>query len=300
MIKPEFEKRYRKLLGERYEEFIEISKTYLRKSIRVNTLKTTVNDVKKRMKEWSFEPVPWCEEGFFVEHKNKRRDIGNLLEHTLGYIYVQEAASMIPPVVLDPKPGDIALDMCASPGSKSTQLAQYMKNQGVLFCNDVNAGRMAPLDINLQRCGVRNSVITLMPGRVYSGTFDKVLVDAPCSGTGAIRKSFKTFEIWNPDMIKRLSATQKQLIKTGYRILCRGGTLVYSTCSVEPEENEEVVQYLLDNTDAKLEKINLDINPSPNIKSFQGKTYPDIDRTLRIWPQDNNTEGFFVAKIKKP
>ena len=211
---------------------------------------------------------------------------------------------MIPPVILDPKPHEIVLDIAASPGSKTTQIAQYMQNEGILIANDYTVERMKPLSINLQRCGVTNAIITLMEGQWFKRSgieLDKVLVDAPCSGTGTIRKSLKTIGIWNPDMIRRLSTTQKQLIETGFNLIKQDGTLVYSTCSLEPEENEEVVDFLLKKYEnAKLEEIKLNLKKSPAILEFEDKKYSEeVKKCLRIWPQDNDTEGFFVAKIKK-
>ena len=303
-FKPKFIERYSKLTN--WEEFKKSSLTFLRRSIRVNTLKITIKELKERLeKNWNLEQIPWCKEGFWIEHKEKeRRDIGNLIEHSLGYLYIQEAASMIPPIVLEPNPSDIVLDIAASPGSKTTQIAQYMQNNGLLIANDYTIERMKPLTMNLQRCGVANSIITLMEGQWFkkSGiSFDKVLVDAPCSGTGTIRKSLKTIGIWNPDMIRRLSITQKQLIETGFNLLKEDGTLVYSTCSLEPEENEVVVDFLLNKYEnAKLEEIKLRIKRSSAVLEFENKKYSDeIKKCLRIWPQDNDTEGFFVVKIRK-
>lgn len=304
VFKPRFIERYSKLTD--WEEFKKCSLTFLRRSIRVNTLKISINELKERLqKNWALEQIPWCSEGFWIEHaKKERRDIGNLIEHSLGYFYTQEAASMIPPVVLKPKPGDIVLDIAASPGSKTTQIAQYTENKGIIIANDYTYERMKPLSINLQRCGVANAIITLMEGQWLKKSgieFNKVLVDAPCSGTGTIRKSLKTIGIWNPDMVRRLSITQKQLIEAGFNVLKENGTLAYSTCSLEPEENEEVVDFLLKKYDnAKLEEINLKLKKSPAILEFENKEYSEeIEKCLRIWPQDNDTEGFFVAKIKK-
>jgi len=303
-FKPRFIERYSKLTN--WEEFRKVSLSFLRRSIRVNTLKITIKELKERIeKNWNLEQIPWCKEGFWIEHsKKERRDVGNLIEHSLGYFYLQEAASMIPPIILGPSPSNIVLDIAASPGSKTTQIAQYMQNKGILIANDYTYERMKPLSINLQRCGVANSIITLMEGQWFKKSgieFDKVLVDAPCSGTGTIRKSLKTIGIWNPDMIKRLSITQKQLIETGFNLLKENGTLVYSTCSLEPEENEEVVDFLINKYEnAKLEEINLKLKRSPSILEFENKKYnEEIKKCLRIWPQDNDTEGFFVARIKK-
>ncbi|MBI2650585.1 NOL1/NOP2/sun family putative RNA methylase [Candidatus Woesearchaeota archaeon] len=303
-FKPRFIERYSNLTD--WEEFRQCSLSFLRRSIRVNTLKIPINDLKKRLeKNWDLEQIPWCREGFWIEHvKKERRDVGNLIEHSLGYFYLQEAASMIPPIVLEPKPSDIVLDIAASPGSKTTQIAQYMQNKGILIANDYTYERMKPLSINLQRCGVTNAIITLMEGQWFKKSgieFDKVLVDAPCSGNGTIRKSLKTIGIWNPDMVRRLSITQKQLIETGFNLLKENGTLVYSTCSLEPEENEEVVDFLINKYgNAKLEEIKLKLKRSNPILEFENKKYSDeAKKCLRIWPQDNDTEGFFVAKIKK-
>jgi len=303
-FKPKFIERYSKLTD--WEEFSQCSLSFLRRSIRVNTLKMPIKELKERLeKNWSLEQIPWCKEGFWIEHaKKERRDIGNLIEHSLGYFYIQEAASMIPPIVLSPKKDEIVLDIAASPGSKATQIAQYMQNKGILIANDYTIERMKPLSINLQRCGIANAIITLMEGQWFRNSnieFDKALVDAPCSGTGTIRKSLKTIGIWNPDMVRRLSITQKQLIETGFNILKQNGTLVYSTCSLEPEENEEVVNFLISKYEnAKLEEIKLKLKRGPAILEFEGKKYnEEIKKCLRIWPQDNDTEGFFVAKLRK-
>lgn len=336
-FKDRFVERYSKLTE--FNKFKEYSLAFLRRSIRVNTLKISVHELKERLsKDWTLEQIPWCKEGFWIEHKGeekenekgdielvKRRDIGNITEHMLGYFYVQEAASMIPPIVLNPTPGDVVLDMCASPGSKTTQLGMYMENKGILVSNDYKPDRIKPLSVNIQRCGMSNCIVTLMFGqgfkKIGSNVFDKVLVDAPCSGTGTIRKSLKTLRIWNPEMVRRLANQQKQLIETGFNLLKPNGTLVYSTCTLEPEEDEGVISWLLDKYDgksedskeltaetkdsmrikAKTEKINLKgLNVSEPIIEFNGEKYNNgVKNCLRIWPQDNDTEGFFVAKIRK-
>lgn len=301
-FKPKFRERYNRLTN--WGEFEKYSLSFLRRSIRINTLNGTVKEIKKSIesKGWKLEPIPWCKEGFYISHP-ERRDVGNLLEHHLGQIYVQEAASMIPPLVLDPQPGEIVLDMCAAPGSKTTQMATLMENKGVIIANDYKGERMQSLGINLQRSGLTNSIITLMHGkRFYQFQFDRVLLDAPCSGTGTIRKSLKTIRIWNPLMITKLARMQQELIKNAFENLKPGGLLVYSTCSLEPEEDEGVIDYLLrtfpeaEVLPAKLKGLKI----SPPVLEFEGVTYqPPIKNCLRIWPQDNDTEGFFVAKIKK-
>ncbi len=330
-IKPLFKEQYQKLLGPRYDEFMDYSFRYLRKCVRVNTLKIDVPTLQKRLEDqgWILTPVPWCKEGFFVEgHKDFHRfDIGNLVEHDLGYFYVQEAASMLPPVVLfsdvqdkvantdDQVPASlfVVLDLCAAPGSKTSQLAQYMNNEGLLIANDVDVSRLRPLSLNLQRMGVTNVLVTLgafqrskkstKPRNPFGEEpfFDRILVDAPCSGTGTIRRSFKMLEMYSEGFVRRLVAIQKALILNAFTLLKSGGTMVYSTCSQEPSENEGVVSYLLEKqSSAKLLDIELDIKRSEPIMEFDGETFnPEVKKCLRIYPQDNNSEGFFVAKIRK-
>lgn len=300
-FKEKFVERYKKLTN--IDKFLEFSQTFLRRSIRVNTLKISVKELKSRLKDWDLVQIPWCKEGFWIEHKRKeRRDIGNLIEHTLGYFYVQEAASMLPPLALNPKKDSLVLDACACPGSKTTQLANMMENTGLIIANDDSFSRLSALNVNLQKAGVLNTIVTLGKAEKFKNIeFDYILLDAPCSGTGVIRKSPKTALTWNPDTVKMLAGVQKFMIMNLFEKLKKGGTLVYSTCSLEPDEDEAVIDFLLTRFEnAKLEEIKLDIKRSPAITEFEGKTFnKELKKCLRIFPQDNDTEGFFVAKIKK-
>ena len=161
-IKDKFKERYKDLLRKKYDLFMKYSLSYIRKSIRINTLKTSISKVKKSLENnWELEQVPWCEEGFWIKYKKEKRfDVGNTPEHQLGYIYVQDAASMLPAIILEPKKEELILDMCAAPGSKTTQIAQYMKNKGLLIANDVKGDRLKSLGINLRRTGTHNTIIT--------------------------------------------------------------------------------------------------------------------------------------------
>ncbi|MBI5065529.1 RsmB/NOP family class I SAM-dependent RNA methyltransferase [Candidatus Woesearchaeota archaeon] len=299
VYKEKFIERYSNLTE--WKVFEEINKLPLRKSIRVNTLKISIEELKKRLKNYKLTQVPWCKEGFWIEQE-KGEAVGNLLEHQLGYFYIQEAASMIPPIVLNPEPSDVVVDLCAAPGSKTTQLAQFMQNKGIIIANDVTGDRLGSLGANAQRLGITSIAITKSSAERLTGKYNKILLDAPCSSTGTIRKSPRTVKTWNPDLIRRLQKLQKKLIMHAYNnLLTEGGTMVYSTCSVEPEEDEEVVNYLLMNTNAEIEEIKLDIKRTPAVLEFEDKKYSEeIKKCLRLWPQDNDTEGFFVCKIKKP
>lgn len=323
-IKPFFKERYEFLLGTSYDEFIEYSFTYIRKCIRVNTLKISTLELQQRLENqgWVLTKVPWCKEGFFVEgHTTQDRyDIGNLVEHAMGYYYVQEAASMLPPVSLftnedgswQEKQNLNVLDICAAPGSKTTQLAQYMNNQGFLIANDVAVNRLRPLTMNLQRMGVTNAIVTMNAFQANKKStrprnpfgeefFDKILVDAPCSGTGTIRRSFKVMQMYSEGLIKRLTKTQKDLLEHTWSMLVAGGEIVYSTCTQEPDENEVIVSNFLEkHPEAELLSLPLDLHRSNAITTWNGKNlHKDIQKCIRIYPQDNNSEGFFVAKIRK-
>ncbi len=296
-FKEKFIERYSKLTD--IEKFKEFSLKPLRKSIRVNTLKTSVNEMRKRLERWNLKPIPWCKEGFFIDTKEV---VGNTLEHSLGYFYVQGAISMLPPTILNPKE-ELVLDMCAAPGSKTTQMAAIMKNEGTIIANDHDYKRLKSLRINLERCGVYNTIVTYMSGRWFEGLkFDKILLDAPCSGTGTIRKSYKTIKMWNPNFLKKMASIQKQLIKTAFDSLKEGGAMTYSTCSLEPEENEGVISFLLEKYDnAKIVPMKVEgLKDAKGIETFEGEEYiSGVAKTIRIWPQDNDTEGFYIAKIEK-
>ncbi|MGB9674933.1 MAG: NOL1/NOP2/sun family putative RNA methylase, partial [Nanopusillaceae archaeon] len=270
-------------------------------------LNISAKEVLSRIKEygWEIERIPFYKYGFWV--KGERRDIGNTVEFQLGYYYPQEAASMIPPIVLNPSKDDLILDLAAAPGSKTTQIAMHMENEGLIIANDVDIYRIKALGENLQRQGVLNTIITMMDGRKINKLnlkFDKILLDAPCSGTGAIRKSYKTVHMFNENTIKRLSNLQKQLILSAFDSLKEGGLLVYSTCSVEPLENEFVVDYLLSKREnAVVEKVDI-----PNLKkselifeyeNMKIEHEDEIKHTIRLWPWDNDTEGFYIAAIRK-
>jgi len=304
-FKPAFKARFEKLTD--WDTFAEYCLSFLRRSIRINTLKTDIPTVKKSLESigWILDPVPWCKEAFFIKHKEGRRDTGNTIDHQIGYFYIQEAASMIPPLVLDPQPGERVLDMAASPGSKTSQMAQMMKNEGIIIANDPASIRMAPLASNLTRLGITNCITTIMRGqqfRKYENYFDKILVDAPCSGSGTIRKSVKTIRMWNPKSLRGIVNVQRELVIAAYKALKPGGVMVYSTCSLEPEENEALVSWFLEKEPtASLESFSLPgLKHADAITSFEGQEYhKDISKVCRLWPQDNDTEGFFIAKIRK-
>jgi 16S rRNA (cytosine1407-C5)-methyltransferase len=314
LIKPNYKERYIEMLGEEeFNKFVNIITTPQRKSIRINSLKVKnpeqiAQNIKK--KGVFLEKINFVDNAYFVNHeKSERVDLGNLFEHQLGLIYVQEATSMTPPLVLE-IPEKInndfkVLDMAAAPGSKTTQLGEYMKNKGILIANEIDYSRLGALKTNLERVGLTNVIITNADGRNIRGNeiFDRILLDAPCSGTGVIRKSPKTLKTYNPKTIKSITKLQIKLLQRAFELLKKGGIMTYSTCSLEPEEDEFLIEKFLENNpNAKLEKVEIKGLENPlKLKEFKGKKIKEeiLEKTLRIWPHIYDTNGFFLAKIKK-
>lgn len=309
--KPKFLERMKVLMNDEkdFEKYMEICKVPPVNSIRCNTLKISVSELKKRLdKKWKVQqPFKEFPEVMIVESELKPGELGKAIEHILGYYYIQEISSMLPVLVLKPNKNDVYLDLCASPGSKTTQAGAMMENKGLLIANDMNIGRIMILASNLQRCGVSNVIVAQHEGvnlckRLYNRKFkfDKILVDAPCSGEGTIRSSPKTLVMFSENLINNLSGTQKGLARSALEILKVGGEMIYSTCTHAPEENEAIVSYLLDNYPVEIEEIKLPLKMRQGVVEWNGVKYnPEVKKCVRIYPQDNNTEGFFIAKLKK-
>ena len=285
------------------KQFIDSCQTPLRKSLRVNTLTIDVERFVRRMQRqgWQLEPVPWCQEGFWLKRPPEQEalPLGNTAEFLAGMFYIQEASSMLPPVaLLDGLPiGAKVLDMAAAPGSKTSQLSAYMKNRGLLVANELSSSRLKVLSATLQRMGVMNVAMSHFDGRVFGDwlaeEFDAVLLDAPCGGEGTIRKDPLAMQNWSEQALEHLSSVQKALIDSAFRALKPGGVLVYSTCTLSPEENQQVVQYLLERYPQCLQIESL-------AGLFQGADKAvTAEGFLHVWPQIYDSEGFFVARLRK-
>lgn len=309
--KPLFKERMIKLLGseQEFENWFQINKKKAINSIRCNTLKISPDKLKKQLesKPWKInQPFSAYPEIMIIENELLPGELGNSIEHLSGFYYVQEISSMLSALALNPKPGEIILDLCASPGSKTTQIADKMENSGALIANDKDLERIKILSANLQRMGVSNTIVTRHDGVILceklkklNFKFDKILVDAPCSGEGTIRSSPKTYLMWNIKMIKKLSRMQKKLAESAFELLKNGGELVYSTCTHAPEENEAVINHLINKFNAKVEKIELPLKCRNGITNWEGEKFNEqVKLSCRIYPQDNDTEGFFLAKLK--
>lgn len=287
-----FRKRYEQLGGE-------IADIKTLSTLRVNTLKITAKELIARLEKLGIklERVPITKNGYTVQSKFS---LGAITECLLGYYYLQETASQLPVEVLDPKPTDIVLDACAAPGGKTTQLAAHMENQGTIVACELKPHRMPSLLMNLERCGVKNTTVfegnAVLAGRL-GVQFDKILLDAPCAGNYLTEPGW--FEKRTLGGIQISSNIQRRLLSDCINMLKPGGQLVYSTCSLEPEENEMNIDWALKNLPVRLEKVNLQIGDPGLTSVFGKKLHPEIALCKRFWPHKTKTEGFFIAKMVK-
>jgi len=265
-----------------------------RKSFRVNTLKTEIGEISAR---FDCEPIPWCQEGRFCED-----GLGDSIEHFQGLLYIQEAASMVAAIELAPKPGETVLDLCAAPGSKTTQMAALMENEGCIIANEMVGKRAKTLRFNLNRMGAVNAAVTVNDGKglFAPGRFDKILLDAPCSNLGQARRDPKVFDMWTPALSQRCAKLQKGLLKSAYDMLRPGGEMVYSTCTFSVAENEAIVDYAITGLGMEVLEAASKIASSPTLAGLGKVEFDDqVARSLRIHPQDNDTDGFFMARLAR-
>jgi 16S rRNA (cytosine1407-C5)-methyltransferase len=285
------------------EELVAACRRPLRRAIRINTLKISVEDflLIANKKNWVLTPVPWCNEGFWIEIDDDSTPIGNTAEHLTGLFYVQEASSMMPVSALfhhfQGSGSTTLLDAAAAPGSKTTQLAAQLNNQGLIIANEYSSSRIKMLHANIQRCGIKNVALTHFDAAIFGqwlpNTFDAILLDAPCSGEGTVRKDKYAMKNWDQSAIESISSTQKSLIESTFQALKPNGIMIYSTCTLSLEENQEVCLHLQKTYPEQVEFLSLE-------HLFEGaqKTLT-AEGFLHIWPQVYDTEGFFVAAIKK-
>ncbi|MDA8490457.1 16S rRNA (cytosine(1407)-C(5))-methyltransferase RsmF [Kluyvera sp. Awk 3] len=285
-----------------FDAFLAACQRPLRRSIRVNTLKITVDDFLTLVAPygWQLTPVPWCAEGFWIERDDEDAlPLGSTAEHLSGLFYIQEASSMLPVAALfaDGLQPVRVMDVAAAPGSKTTQIAARMGNRGMLLANEFSASRVKVLHANISRCGIRNTALTHFDGRVFGAAlpecFDAILLDAPCSGEGVVRKDPDALKNWSLASNQAIAETQRELIDSAFHALRPGGTLVYSTCTLNRDENESVVAWLLARYPQEVEVMPL------------GELFASADQALtpegflHVFPQIYDCEGFFVARLRK-
>lgn len=285
-----FVKRY-EMLGWKYED------VELKPAIRINSMNAEEEEVVKRLQSLGvkLEKIPFLERGYWVSRSEF--SVGATTEYLLGYYSIQEAASQIPATLFTDLKDKIVLDACAAPGSKTVQLADLMENTGAIIALDIRAHRLNALSNQLERCHVKNAIVYNLDARQASKLkvkFDCILLDVPCSG------NFSTDKEWfNRRTIRDVEENarrQKEILSETAKVLKDDGEIVYSTCSLEPEENELNIHWAVKNLGLHVEKINCYGEPSPT-KIFGKNLDSQIENCRRIWP--GKTQGFFVCKLKK-
>ncbi len=289
------------LLGSEFSEFEIALHASRSNALRVNSLKINPDDLLLCWPEFAAsqpEKISWCENGFYVSHE---LTAGKLALHAAGAYYMQEASAQVVAEILGPEPGMRVLDLCAAPGGKSTHLAQLMRNSGLLVCNDFVASRARVLSENLERLGCMAIVTNESPSKLadaWPEFFDKILVDAPCSGEGMFRKSQVARREWSVGAVEACAFRQENILEDAAKLLAENGELVYSTCTFAPEENEMVIANFL-KTHPEFELLPV-FGFAPGKPEWVGEGAAEIlSRTARLWPHRLRGEGHFVAKLVK-
>lgn len=289
-----FKEKYCNLLGEKEaSKFFAALSEQPKKAFRLNSLKNNYlkSDVTKA------KSIPHITNAYYGQIE------GNSPEWVSGYVYSQDPAAMFPALIGAAKPGERVLDLCAAPGGKSTALGEELQGQGLLVANDISRRRVKDLRENIERWGISNALITnddpASLARKFPSFFDLVLVDAPCSGEGMFRKNPAAISYWSPAYILKCARRQKEILKEAVKMIKPGGRMVYSTCTFSPEEDEQIVSWLV-------RKYNFKICPLPNFSSskisyghpeWTKSKLPALKGTLRFWPQDGLGEGQFAALL---
>lgn len=291
----EFTERMRRILGTEYAAFEKSYEQPRKYGLRVNTAKIEPEEF-ERIAPFHLTPIPWVPGGYFYEEQDAPA------RHPFyygGLYYLQEPSAMTPAVILEAEPGERLLDLCAAPGGKATALGARLRGQGILVANDISASRCRALLKNLEVFGIPNALVTNgVPARLqeqFPEYFDRVLLDAPCSGEGMFRKDEGALRAWYPERPQECAKIQRDLILRAADMLRPGGRLLYSTCTFAPEENEEVIRYLLEQReDMEL----LEIPRLPGREGFAPGLL-GLERCVRLWPHRLDGEGHFLALLGK-
>ncbi|MDO5350409.1 MAG: RsmB/NOP family class I SAM-dependent RNA methyltransferase [Lachnospiraceae bacterium] len=304
MLPEAFVQRMQKMLGEEYQEFEAAFWQPRVQGLRLNGLKGERKHLEESCRQqFHLTPVPWVPEGFYYDAGERP---GKHPYHEAGLYYIQEPSAMAVSQLLDPKPGELVLDLCAAPGGKSTQIAGRMQGQGLLVSNEIHPARAKILSQNVERMGAANVVVTNHDSaqltRWFPEFFDKIVVDAPCSGEGMFRKDEAARAEWSLENVALCHHRQQEILDNAAKMLKPGGRLVYSTCTFAPEENEGSIQAFLD------------AHPEFSIEVREGCEFFDaghpewvpggtgdreLQNTFRIWPHHTGGEGHYLASLRK-
>ena len=284
MLPQEFLDRVKKQLGEEYPAFLESLERPRAVALRFNPLKGDAPNM-----SFVKEPVPWEKYGYYYDPEARP---GLHPYHEAGVYYLQEASAMSAVALLDPQPGEKVCDLCAAPGGKTTQIAGRMLGDGFLLCNEINPKRAKILSRNIERMGVANALVTgEHPARLaekYPGYFDRVLIDAPCSGEGMFRKEEAAVTDWSQETVEMCAHRQGEILQSGAALVAPGGRLVYSTCTFAPEENEQAMEKFLAS------------HPEFSLEEVSAPWFTKVGTGMfRLWPHKLLGEGHFVAVLRK-
>ena len=308
MLPERYITKMKKLLSDDYPSYERSFQTTYGQTLRVNTLKTEPAELFRRFpvphesieSAEDIKRVPWCQTGYYVDGD---RRLSKHPYYYAGLYYLQEPSAMAPASFLPVEPGDRVLDLCAAPGGKTTALAGKLQGRGLLVANDISVSRCQALLKNVEMAGVKNCLITsekpekLVPH--FLGFFDKILIDAPCSGEGMFRKDKSMVKDWSPEAVEQYSAIQKELVSYADKMLKSGGMILYSTCTYSPEEDEQTVEKLL--------KLSYETQPLPlfpgvdqGYPEWTESQDPSLVNCRRFWNHRVEGEGQFAALLKKP
>ena len=291
--------RMREQLKDEYADFLKSYEKKPARGIRVNTLKINSDELIRRA-PFNMEPVPWVRNGFYISDD---ADPAGYAFYRAGLYYIQEPSAMTPADRLPVAPGDMVLDLCAAPGGKATAIAAKLHGEGMLLANDASASRCRALLHNLELAGAGNIIVTNeLPQSLekkFTGFFDKIMVDAPCSGEGMFRKEPAVAETWSAERVEYFAKQQRNILKCAVSMLKPGGFLMYSTCTFSPEEDEGSVSFVLEeHPEMELADIEWYEGFSHGVPEF-GNGDERLTKTVRIWPHKMNGEGHFMALFRK-
>jgi NOL1/NOP2/sun family putative RNA methylase len=288
-------------LVEDFEAFLTACECPLPSVVRINTIKATVERAKQALTDEGIAFEPTWHDGLLALPDAQP---GANWPYVHGWLHGQEAVSAVPAEVLDPAPGERVWDACAAPGSKTTQLAALMDDSGTLVATDSNLGRISALRSNAERLGVTNVAITNEDARNHSlkpfdgAEYDRALVDVPCSCEGTIRKNPDTLEEWTLSHVEGIAGVQKGILRRAVQATRPGGTVVYSTCTFAPEENEAVLDHALETEPCELVEFDIPLGHKSGVTEWGEESFdPAVAKAKRIYPHHNDTGGFFCAKL---
>ena len=313
MLPEQFRNRMKQMLKEEYPAFENSYAKPSCQSLRINELKGDVNKVCGKT-DFLEDRVPWAEDGYYYKEEGRP---GKHPFHEAGVYYIQEASAMAPVMALQPKAGEKILDLCAAPGGKSTQIAAAMKGQGLLVCNEIHSQRAKILSENIERMGVVNALVTNHEPAVlethFQEYFDRILVDAPCSGEGMFRKNEEAVKEWSPENVSMCAGRQLDILESAAGMLRPGGTMVYSTCTFAPSEDEGTINsFLAEHPEFSLVEIPQFAGMEPGNPAYlknscdrdtiteeSRKIRNELTKTVRLWPHKLKGEGHFMACLRK-